>query len=354
MDVTADEGERWFWGRQAPDEWFTDRSAASVMVRGYLALRVEVPESAEVLAAWSGHFQRSRVLVSWMRGSLEVPPPIGFRYVGGGRVVAQQDTEAARLPPGIYVVLMVPVLARYREVDGETERDALARLDSAAGLLAAIVSANATYQEAFEFLAEAGGPGTRVMSPVVRRPEGPVVQLNEDTFHSLAEAMRAIADASETVRARASTSLRWYGHAQTERNRPDAFVKFWIALEALAFNGNGRPGPLVELLARSYERDARWVRETFAIDALAQLRNDVVHSGQRPMLHGNLLRFVDALYVDALRARLNLPNTRNAERALPGGRPLRTGRWRNAGEIATAFLPVVPTGGSETGAESES
>lgn len=334
--------EPWFWGRYAPDEWFGDRSNSSVMIRGYLALRVRAPKSTEELAVWSGHFQRSELLVSWMRGSIEVPPPISFHYVGDDNVAIHRANAPVRLPPGTYVVMMVPVRARYREVDDQTEREAIAKLDMAAGLVAAFASPNAIFQQAFEFLSEAGGPGTRVMTPPVRRPES-VVALDDDSFRRMAEVLNAVTNGARALPARAATSLRWYGQAQSERSRPEAFVKFWVALEALAFNGNGSPVPLINLLAAHYEQDARWVRETFAVNQLAQLRNDIVHSGQRPMLHGNLLRFVDALYVDALRARLGLTNERRAERALPGGRPLRVPEWRHNGAVASAFLPDPPT-----------
>lgn len=335
----AQESEPWFWGRYAPDAWFADRANSSVMIRGYLALGARTPESPHDFAVWSGHFERSQVLVSWMRGSLEVPPEITFHFVGGENVELRRGSTPVRLPPGVYAVFMVPVLAEHRAVDEDAERDALARLDTYAGLVAAIISPDVVYQKAFEFLAEAGGPGTRVMSPAVRRPSGGGIALGDDTFGTMSDVMRAIGEAGDRLRARVTTSLRWYAHAHHESVRTDAFVKFWVALEALAFKGNGSPVPLIELLATSYSQDPRWVRETFAINQLAQLRNDIVHSGQRPMLHGKLLTFVDALYLDALRARLRLPNERRAERALPDGRPLRVPQWRNSGGVATAYLP---------------
>jgi hypothetical protein len=60
------------------------------------------------------------------------------------------------------------------------------------------------------------------------------------------------------------------------------------------------------------------------------------------MLHGNLLIFVEALYLDALRARLGLHNERRAQTALSDGRPLIVPRWRNSGSVATGVLPDKP------------
>jgi hypothetical protein len=331
------------WGSHAPDAWYADRENGAVMVRGYLALRARTPDSVEELAAWSANFEGRDLFVSFMRGSLEVPPPITFRFTGGENVAVHCSDEPVLLPPCVYVVLSVPVRAHYRAVSEEAEREAIARLDSAAGLVAVVISPNAVYQQAFEFIAEANGPGVRVMSPTVRRPLAPHAALDEAAMLAMRDVLRAVEAARDRVRDRATTSLRWYAQAQAERNRVDAFVKFWIALEAIAFTGDGSPRPLIDLLGTYYARDAAWVRDTFAINQLAQLRNGIVHSGRRPMLHGNVLTFVDALYVDALRAKLRLPNERRAEGALPEATPFNLARWQHSGAVATAYLPDGPS-----------
>lgn len=243
-----------------------------------------------------------------------------------------------RLPQGVYVILAVPIRAHYMAVTDDLERDATAQLESAAGLVAAVISPNAVYQQTDEFIAEATGPGTRMMSPPIRRP-APIANLDEENLRAMSGVLGAMAAGNERLQARVATSLRWYSQAQADRNRTDAFVKFWVALEALAFGGNGNSRPLVDLLATHYEHDAAWVRATFAIDPFSQLRNAIVHDGRRPMLHGNVLTFVDAVYVDALHARLGLPNLRRAELALPEGTPFNLRRWQHSGGVATAFIP---------------
>ncbi|MDB4946976.1 MAG: Apea-like [Labilithrix sp.] len=333
---------RWTWGSQAPDAWYADRANGAVMIRGYLALGSRTPDSAEELAAWSANFDGRDLHVSFVRGSLEVPPPITFHFTGGENVAVHRSEQPAKLPPAVYVVLSVPVRAHYRGVTDDAEREAIARLDSAAGLIAVAISPNAIYQQVFEFIAEASGPGTRVMSPPVRRPLAEHAVLNEDAMLAMRDVLRAVGVASDRIQARATTSLRWYAQAQAERSRVEAFVKFWIALEAIAFDGDGSPAPLINLLAAHYTQPVAWVRDTFAINQLAQLRNGIVHSGRRPMLHGNVLTFVDALYVDALRARLRLTNERRAERALPEGTSFNVRRWQHSGAVKTAYLPDVP------------
>jgi Apea-like HEPN len=337
----------WTWGSHAPDDWFADRANGSVMLRGYLALGAKTPEpsNADELSAWSGNFEGRDLHVMFLRGSPEIPSPITVQFARGQRLAMQRSENVARLRPGNYVVLSVPVHAHYRAVTEEMERAAIARLDAAAGILAVAISPNAVYQEAFEFITEASGVGAFVVSPAIRRPLEEHAELNEAAMLATRDVLRAIGAARERIQARALASLRWYSQAHADRNRLDAFVKFWIALEAISFGGNGSPRPLIDVLATHYRRDVAWVRDTFEINQLAQLRNDIVHVGERPMIHGHLVRFVDALYVDALRAKLGLPNERRAEYALPGAAPFCVRRWRNSGAVATAILPDAASGG---------
>jgi hypothetical protein len=329
------------WGAHAPDGWYADRSKGSVLIRGYLALLSRTPQTEHEteLGVWSGNFEGRDLHVMFMRGSPKIPRPITYQFIGGDRVAVSRSDDLVTLPSGRYVLLSVPVQAHYMAVTEEMEREATARMDSAAGVVAAAVSPNAVYQQAFEFYAEAVGSGVFVLSSPLRRPREERAELNEAAMIAMRDVLRAIGAADDRTQARARASLRWYSQAHAEGNRLDAFVKFWIALEAISFGGSGSNVPLGTLLASSYGREVRWIRETFAIDQLSQLRSAIVHAGDRPMLHGNLIRFVDALYVDALYAQLGMPNERRAERALPEGAPLWVKRWRNSGVITTGILP---------------
>jgi Apea-like HEPN len=331
----------WTWGQHAPDAWYVDRSNGSVLIRGYLAIFSRTPDrdSPTELDVWSGNFEGRDLHIMFMDGRPEIPSPITYAFAGGDNIAVRQSDQLVKLRPGRYVLLSVPVQAHYRAVTDAMEREASARLDSAAGIVAAVISPNAIYQRGFQFLAEASGSGVFVATPPFRTPRDGRAQLNPAAMVAIRDVLRAIGTAHERIRARALASLRWYSQAYAETNRLDAFVKFWVALEAIAFSRSGSPVPLINLCANSYGREVSWVRDTFSINQLAQLRNDIVHAGERPMLHGNLIRFLEALYVDALRAQLGLSNERRTELALPEGRPLSVPRWRNSGSVATGILP---------------
>jgi hypothetical protein len=83
-------------------------------------------------------------------------------------------------------------------------------------------------------------------------------------------------------------------------------VRLWVAIESLTMTSE-KTTPLVELLSRGYGADPRWVRETLRITLLVQVRGDILHGGKMPTIHGDVLRFMVALYKDALALRLDLP-----------------------------------------------
>jgi hypothetical protein len=278
-------------------------------------------------------------MIAVRSGTFDVPRPISVRYVGDGRLSVEGHNQTAHVPDGNYTIFVTPLPCALAEVDERAERAAVGRLDAAAGLLAATVSANAVYQHAFEFFAGASGTGVHVLGPAMRNTtRSPEAVLTSEGLTGLKRAFDALRGARETIRRRADISLRWYAQALSERNRVDAFLKFWIGIEALALNGNASTVPLEETLASAYQQDRAWVRATLAVDGFARLRASIVHSGRQPMLHGNVLELVAALYEDVLYAKLGLQVERRAERKLPEGQPFNLGRWQDSGGIATAIL----------------
>ena len=161
-------------------------------------------------------------------------------------------------------------------------------------------------------------------------------------------ALDALGAAHEKLQRRVRLSLRWYVDAHHEPNRIDSFVKSWVALEALTM-GNGSPALLADTLGRAYGRAARWAQDRFGINALSTLRNDIVHGGHQPRLHGNVLRLVAALYEDALLAKLRLPGEERAEKVLPDGVPFRLRRWRDSGEAITVNIQAPDAGSNHSG-----
>ena len=337
----------WTWGSVAPDEWFTDRANESMLVRGYLTARAEVPAQDTDDALWTYTFRDRDFAILVRRGAFDVPRPVEMRYVGGGNLAPVGVGEIMSVPQGTYLLLVTPIAAQVHNIDVQLEEQAGARLDAAAGLVAATLSPNAVYLAAFEFFQAATGSEVSVMGPRVRNTQlSPVASLTDGGMRTIKGALDAVGAAKEKLQSRVRLSLRWYANAHQEPNRIDSFVKFWIALEALTM-GNGKPTPLAETLGHAYGHDTKWAQETFAINGLSSLRNDIVHGGKQPRLHGNVLRLVAALYEDALLAKLRLPAEERARQVLPDGEPFRLRQWRESGDVVTVRLPAAdaPGGG---------
>jgi hypothetical protein len=183
----------WTWGSIAPDEWFADRTSGSLLVRGYLTARSELPEGPEGRnddALWTYTFRGGDFAISVRSGSFEVPRqvprPIEMRYIGGGNVTAIGAGVATRIPPGVYVILSTPIDVPLRGIGMRLEQEAAARLDVAAGLVAATLSPNAVYLTAFEFFQAASGSEVKVMGPKLRNPTlSPATALTEASMRTI-------------------------------------------------------------------------------------------------------------------------------------------------------------------------
>jgi hypothetical protein len=171
--------------------------------------------------------------------------------------------------------------------------------------LSCLVSPNATYHQLFEHFDALDTQGA-VNSHSFRRPSAfRVPDLSPDHMLILRDALKALAEAPESLQRRVRFSLRWL-LAGTQDFGPDAFLKFWIALESLTMTSE-KTGPLLDLLAGAYGQNRPWVQNKLKIDRLAQLRGRIVHNGDRSPVSGNFLRYLVALYEDSLATKLTLP-----------------------------------------------
>jgi hypothetical protein len=218
-------------------------------------------------------------------------------------------------PDDVYLVLMTPVVAGLQ---GDTEARAKETLDTVAGLTAALLSPNMLFLPLFEHAECVRKTESFVPSLSIRRPDAfraPDLSM----LRVLEAAAGAIAESPESLRNRVALSARWLQDGLAEFG-VDAFIKLWVAIEVLTMTSE-KTGPLIDLLATAYGETKTWVRDKLKIDRLANKRGNILHGGKRPAIPGDLLRFLAAIYEDALAARLGLPFPRRAE-AFIGSRAL--------------------------------
>lgn len=282
-----------------PDEWLSGR----VLIRAYqvlglprsaLAHRVETLKLGDVTAVL---FQGSINYQHLESAGVEQTGDhrYGFKMVGGRR-----DS-----PFGDHFALATP------EDDEKLSRE---RLSSAAGFLAAfggrallhemLLEVSVTESsESFlspEFVAPLIGGVPRVDSPYLRFIEDSSVRLDA---------------LNEQTRNRVRLALRWFDMAVRDEG-VDAFLKHWLALETLAMPDTTNIRPLEELLASHYGIGYADARERFNVRRLFGMRSDIVHNGDLRHPDVRLLVYVQALFMDALRATLGVAPAYRAARLL--------------------------------------
>jgi len=298
----APSGSSYRFPEIVPAHWFEEGDEPAVWLRAYLTMGI--PMTAEKHGVTHA-LEDLRVCVHVRYGSFTAPPPIRIVPTGGGkfaRAIGAQRT----FPDDVYLVLVTPVDSKF---EGEAKAKRL--LDSVAGMLVATLSPNMTYMRLFEHGEFVKEGRSLVPSEVIRNP---AAYRNPDlTQGRLARALEATMKAPESLQNRVFLSARWLAEGVEENLGVDAFLKLWIAIEALALESTTKTKPLVVLLAAAYGKDQPWVNSNFKIDRLAQHRSNVVHNGAMPTIRGDTVRFLVALYEDALAAKLGLPFERRAE-----------------------------------------
>lgn len=287
----------------APSTWFSDGDGEpAVWLRAYLTGGIPMdPQKRSMSMELPGE---DKVLVHIRHGAFSAPPEIKLVPAGGGRFAGHIGAQR-QYPDDVYLVLMAPIDDKFQ---GEAKAKRL--LDSVGGLMAATVSPNMIMLPLFEHGELVREPKSFVPSAPIRPPG---TYRAPDLGHErLARAAIAIADAPDSLRNRVTLSTRWLHAGLLEELGVDAFVKLWVAIEALTMTSD-KTKPLVELLASKYCNDEGWVRSKLKIDRLAQVRGDILHNGKMPTIRGDVLRFMVALYEDALAARLDLQFERRAE-----------------------------------------
>lgn len=286
-----------------PREWFAEGEEPVVWMRAYLTMGIPMdPEkrSASFDVELPGDV---RVCVHLRHGAFTAPPELRLVPKGHGQF-GGEASEKREYADDVYLVLMTPV---DPEIMGEGK--ARQALDSVAGMISATVSPNMTYLRLFEHAEWVNEGRSFVPSESIRNPNTYRKPELSDRF---VRAAKAVTDAQESLRNRVMLSARWLQGGVEEGMGVDAFIKLWVAIEALVLE-SASTKPLKELLATAYGVDVDWVTNKLKIDRLAQRRGDILHNGRMPPIRGDLLRFLVALYEDALAARLELPFERRAE-----------------------------------------
>ena len=217
-----------------------------------------------------------------------------------------------------------------RFADQASKAGAKAAIDAACGFLYAYHGRNVAYMKLCELemsleTDEYSQSTETVENPLVL----PAPRLLAPEFEIFREAARLIGEADEPDRDRLSLSLRWFSSA-THLWGPDAFLHYWIALEALAMPDSTNIRPIGEHLASTYQVSHDEAKKEFRVGRLYGFRGAVVHDGSHIAVPGEVLTYLAALYADVLLSVLSLPPEGWARSA-----------WKQHGEVVDRFLEAA-------------
>ena len=221
--------------------------------------------------------------------------------------------NAARLSEGRYCLLAA------RMSDEVPEPDARSLIEAGRGLLCAYHGRNVAYLRVSEFMFEVANPAasTSVTATFENPLALPVPRLRR------AERMRFGAllknlnqrDQDPSIEDRLHLSCRWFSSA-IEQVGPDAFLRYWIALEALAMPDSTNIKAINEHLSQGYGLSVHQAAQRFLVGRLFWLRGQIVHCGYHGPVPGEVLSYIAAIYIDVLLQVFGLPSEGRAESEL--------------------------------------
>jgi Apea-like HEPN len=211
--------------------------------------------------------------------------------------------------------------------DPESKASARTAIDAARGVLYAYHGRNIAYMKVAEVEV---GLATTMMSLSTETAENPfslpAPRLSPAELSTLAEVTQRIEEADEPDRDRLGLSFRWFASA-VHLWGSDAFLHYWIALEALAMPSSTNIKPVNEQLASAYGIPLVQAIAEFRVGRLYGFRCAIVHTGSHRPVPGEVLTYVAALYTDVLLGVLGLPSEQRAR-----------GVWRSCGSTVERFL----------------
>ena len=301
-------------GDLVPGDWFIDPVASTVLVVGYAVMRVPADRPG-VLRAFDLPSVRA------LLGTIDFPyfdtSTVRFEVDTANLVRVEGHVEPRRTPLAPHLILLTPL--RVDGVDGN-EAEARSRVEAAAGLLAAFLGRNAVYRLVFENVTQvapgASGQTVTGFSRAVENPLSfPAPPLDDATIDLIKQAGKSLAAVDPVRRERYVLALRWF-HQALYGGGVDSFLRYWIAVEAVSPMTSSDIAPLVGALAHGYGIAVGDVKARYGIGRIYGFRGRIVHQGARGPVHGRLLDYLGALFVELLRIGLGLPVARSLDTLL--------------------------------------
>lgn len=296
-----------------PRNWYSDSRNDNVWIACYRVLRVVSNDFHQDIFKHILDIRNVRVAIlfgkfsyvdsSGVKQLFETPDPhnVEIRVEG----TASQN----RTPAGAYTFFF----ARYDSADRQGESTARNNIETAVGLLASFNGRNIVYEHFYDNSINLNSGDISIFGETQECPLWfPIPDISEKRLEFISKTSKTISSQKPQDRNRIYLSLRWFSKGSFSSGT-DAFLNYWIALETLGMPDGTKIRPLVESLARAYKLSYEDTQKTFMVGRLIRVRGKIVHEGALIPIHGNLLSYLEGLYVDILFEHLGIPNELRAE-----------------------------------------
>ena len=216
-----------------------------------------------------------------------------------------------KTPVGSYALIVTPLRVDGIEAIESVVRD---RVREVVGLAGAFYGRNVAYQHLFDNILNLENDQTSFFGPVMQNPNWfDSVDISALGITPLAAISVAISALPDKDKNRTQLSLRWFHYAQFDTDGVSSFIKFWVAIETLAMPNTSNIKPLNLALAKGYNLKITEAETRFQMGRVLNLRSKIVHDGLIVPIHGQLLRYMEAVFVDLLMIAMGVPIQCRAE-----------------------------------------
>lgn len=286
----------------APDLWFTQNEGSSFLLTAYRI--ISVPKESLLSGIKTIDFTQVRAIILY--GSLKyyATEECKIEVITENQLKFDASTVCFKdTTEGVHLLLLTPF-----EVDGKSGNEIIAKnnISVVAALFAAFNGRNMVYEHLFDNIVHMSGGMSGSTASILNPLLFPKPDISDGMIKQITESDLIISSLDEPVKKRYRLSLRWFISALND-NGVDAYLKYWIAIETIAMPDTTNIGDIKKIIAQAYNLSLNEVEEKFKIGKIFGLRGSIVHDGNFVPIHGQLLKYIEALYIDILFQHLNFP-----------------------------------------------
>ena len=284
----------------APDSWFTQKEGSSFWLSVYRIL--SVPKESLLSESKKVDFTQVRAIILY--GTLKYYDANQIEVVSENLLkIDASKSQMKETAEGVYLLLLTPF-----DVDGKNGNEFLTKqnISVAAALFAAFNGRNIIYEHLFDNIVHMDGRTSSFTPSIINPLFFSKPDISDSRLKKISESERSIYTFDEPIQERIRLSLRWFISALYDGG-VDAYLKYWIAIETLAMPDTTNIGDIKKIISKAYSLSLNEVEEKFKIGRIFGLRGRIIHDGEIIPIHGHLLKYIEALYVDILFEQLSLP-----------------------------------------------